>query len=204
MTATIDTVLFDLGKVLLDWDPRYFYRRHFGGDDAAMERFLSEAAPPAWVLETDAGKPLAQAIAERQHAYPQHAAMLALWPEGWNTMLRGEIAGTAAIMAELKRAGRRLFALTNFSTETWPLAKTRCPSLALFEDAVVSGEHGLVKPDPRIYALAIRRCRLDPARTVFVDDLVVNVEAARKSGLHALHFTGPEKLRAELAALSLF
>ncbi|MCX7151511.1 MAG: HAD family phosphatase [Proteobacteria bacterium] len=199
----MDTVLFDLGKVLLDWDPRYFYRTVFGDNEDAMERFLSEAAPPSWVLETDAGKTMAQAIAERQRVYPQHADMLALWPEGWTSMLRGEIAGTATIMAELKSRGRRLFALTNFSTETWPLAKARCPSLALFEDAIVSGEHGLVKPDPRIYALAITRCRLDPARTVFVDDLVINVEAARASGLRALHFTGPEKLRAELAALSL-
>ena len=199
----MDTVLFDLGKVLLDWDPRYFYRTVFGDNEDAMERFLSEAAPPSWVLETDAGKTMAQAIAERQRVYPQHADMLALWPEGWTSMLRGEIAGTATIMAELKSRGRRLFALTNFSTETWPLAKARCPSLALLEDAIVSGEHGLVKPDPRIYALAITRCRLDPARTVFVDDLMVNVEAARTCGLHALHFTGPEKLRAELAALSL-
>ncbi len=203
MTATIDTVMFDLGKVLLDWDPRYFYRPQFGGDDAAMERFLSTAAPPGWVLEMDAGKPAAQAIAEQSARYPEHAAMLALWPAGWGRMLRGEIAGTAAILRQLKAAGKRLFALTNFSTETWPEAMTRCPSLGLFEDAVVSGEHGLVKPDARIYALAIARCRLVPARTVFIDDLAVNVEAARASGLHALHFSGPEKLRRDLAAMSL-
>lgn len=199
----MDTVLFDLGKVLLDWDPRYFYRTVFGDDEDAMERFLSEAAPPAWVIETDAGKPMAKAIAERQRVWPQHAAMLALWPAGWTSMLRGEIAGTASIMNELKWRGRRLFALTNFSAETWPLAQARCPSLALFEDAIVSGEHGLVKPDPRIYALAITRCRLDPAKTVFVDDMPVNVTAARECGLHALHFTGAEKLRAKLVALSL-
>jgi 2-haloacid dehalogenase len=203
MNTSIDTLLFDLGKVLLDWDPRYFYRAQFGGDDAAMEQFLATAAPGAWILEMDAGKPAAQAIAERSARYPQHAAKLALWTEGWTTMLRGEIAGTAAILRELKSAGKRLFALTNFSTETWPAAQAACPSLALFEDAVVSGEHGIVKPDPRIYELAISRCRLEPARTLFIDDLAVNVEAARMSGLQALHFTGPDKLRAELAAMSV-
>ena len=175
MKPDIDTVLFDLGKVLLDWDPRYFYRTRFGGDEPAMERFLAEVVPSSWVLETDAGKP----------------------------MLRGEIEGTAAIVSSLKTRGRRLFALTNFSTETWPRALQRCPSLALFEDAIVSGEHHLVKPDPRIYELAIARCRLDPARTVFVDDLQVNVTAARESGLHALHFTGPDQLRMDLSGLSL-
>jgi 2-haloacid dehalogenase len=199
----MDTVLFDLGKVLLDWDPRYFYRTRFGGDEAAMERFLTEAAPPAWVIEMDAGKPMAQAIAERQRLYPQYAAELALWSEGWHTMLRREITGTAAIVADLKARGRRLYALTNFSAETWPSAMARCPSLALFEDAIVSGEHGLVKPDPRFYELAIHRCRIDPAKTVFVDDMMVNVEAARGCGLLALHFSGPEKLRVELAALAL-
>jgi len=203
MKPDIDTVLFDLGKVLLDWDPRYFYRTRFCGDDAAMERFLAEAVPSSWVLETDAGKPIAQAVAERSRLYPEHAGNLALWDAGWNSMLRGEIEGTAAILSSLKTRGRRLFALTNFSTETWPRALQRCPSLALFEDAIVSGEHRLVKPDPRIYELAIARCRLDPARTVFVDDLQVNVAAARESGLHALHFTGPDQLRLDLAGLSL-
>jgi 2-haloacid dehalogenase len=118
-------------------------------------------------------------------------------------MLRGEIAGTVAIVEELRARGRRLYALTNFSTETYPIARARCPSLALFEEVIVSGEVGLVKPDPRIYALAIERCRLDPARTVFVDDHPANVAAAGVHGLHALQFTTPERLREALRALAL-
>ena len=135
MKPDIDTVLFDLGKVLLDWDPRYFYRTRFGGDDAAMERFLTEAVPSSWVLETDAGKPIAQAVAERSRLYPQHAGNLALWDAGWNSMLRGEIEGTAAIVSSLKTRGRRLFALTNFplkhgrahcnAAHRWHCSKTR-------------------------------------------------------------------------------
>jgi 2-haloacid dehalogenase len=197
-----EAVLFDLGKVLLDWDPRYFYRQFFA-DQPALERFVREVVAPEWILEMDAGKPAAQAIAERVRRFPQHAELIALWPEGWPTMLRGEIAGSVAILAELRGRGVRLCALTNFSTETFPVARARHAFLGWFETVVVSGEHGLVKPDPRIYRLAIERCRLDPARTVFVDDSQANVDAGRAAGLHALHFTAPERLRAELVALGL-
>jgi 2-haloacid dehalogenase len=197
----IDAALFDLGKVLLDWDPRFFYARHFERDPDGLEHFVKTVVPGSWILEMDAGKPAAQAIAERQAQFPAHAELIGLWSEGWPEMLRGEIEGTAAILRELKDRGLRLHALTNFSTETFPIAQARCPSLALFEHTVVSGEIGLTKPDPRIYAHAIRHCRLTPARTVFIDDLAVNVEAGRAAGLQALHFTSPERLRADLDAL---
>jgi 2-haloacid dehalogenase len=197
-----EAVLFDLGKVLLDWDPRYFYRQFFA-DQPALERFVREVVAPEWILEMDAGKPAAQAIAERARRFPEHAELIALWPRGWPAMLRGEIAGSVAILAELRGRGVRLCALTNFSTETFPVARERHAFLGWFEDVVVSGEHGVVKPDPRIYRLAIERCALDPAATVFVDDSAVNVAAGRAAGLHALHFTAPERLRAELVALGL-
>jgi len=198
----MDAVLFDLGKVLLDWSPRYYYERFFD-DEAALARFLGEVVAPEWILEMDAGKPVDRAIAERRRRFPEQAELIARWKEGWPEMLRGEIAGTVAIVEALRSRGRRLYALTNFSTETFPIARARCPSLALFDDVVVSGEVGLVKPDPRIYALAIERCRLDPARTVFVDDQPANVEAARAQGFHALQFTTPERLRETLSSFAL-
>jgi 2-haloacid dehalogenase len=198
-----DAVLFDLGKVLLDWDPRYFYARYFPGDEARLEHFVRHVVAPDWILEMDAGKPAAQAIEERSRAFPEHAALIALWAHGWPTMLRGEIAASVAILAELRSRGRRLCALTNFSAETFPVARARHAFLGWFDDIVVSGEHGIVKPDPRIYRLTIERCRLEPARTVFVDDSPVNVAAGRTAGLRALHFTTPERLRADLAALGL-
>jgi 2-haloacid dehalogenase len=198
-----DAVLFDLGKVLLDWDPRYFYARHFPGDAAALERFMREVVAPEWILEMDAGKPAAQAIAERSRLFPEHAALIGLWLHGWPAMLRGEIPGSVAILAALRDRGHRLYALTNFSTETFPVARARHAFLGWFEDVVVSGEHGRVKPDPAIYRLAIERCQLDPVRTVFIDDSPPNVAAGRAAGFHALHFTAPERLRAELVALGL-
>jgi len=197
-----EAALFDLGKVLLDWDPRYFYARHFD-DAAALEHFLAEAVPMQWIVEMDCGKPAAQAMAERQRLHPDHAPLIALWHAGWPHMLRGEIEGTARIIRELKARGTRLYALTNFSAETFPVAQAACPTLALFEHIVVSGHIGLVKPDPRIYAHAIERCALDPGRTVFIDDSAVNVAAGRAAGLHALHFVSPEQLRADLTRLGL-
>ena len=198
----MDAVVFDLGKVLLDWDPRYYYRRFFGSDEA-LERFVRQVVSHDWYLEMDAGKAIELAVAERQRAYPEHAELIARWKEGWPLMMRGAIEGSVAILDELRGKGLRLYALTNFSTETWPLAKARFDFLSWFEDAIVSGEHGIVKPDPRIFELAISRWRLEPARTAFIDDVPANVEAGRACGLRAIHFTSPEKLRADLAALGL-
>ncbi|HMH18463.1 MAG TPA: HAD family phosphatase, partial [Burkholderiales bacterium] len=115
----MDAVVFDLGKVLLDWNPRYYYRQFFASEEA-MDAFLAEALPPAWVSEMDAGKPADIAIAERQRLLPRHAALIGRWKEGWHAMLRGPIAGSVAILAELRARHTRLYALTNFSTETWP------------------------------------------------------------------------------------
>ncbi len=198
-----DTILFDLGAVLVDWNPRYLYRAHFNGDEKAMEHFLAEIAPSWWNLEIDAGKTFDQAVAERIAVHPDHAAMIALWRDGWEKMLRDEIAGSVAILGELRKKGHRLHALTNWSAETFPIARRRFEFLKWFGDIVVSGEVGLAKPDPRIFALTIERCRLQPARTVFIDDSLRNVEAGKNAGLHALHFRDPEQLRADLTRLGM-
>lgn len=202
MFAPMDAVLFDLGKVLLDWDPRYYYHRYFQTEEA-LEHFVRNVIGHDWYLEMDAGKPTDQAMAERSRMFPEHAEQIARWKEGWPVMMRGTIDGSVAILEELRRRGLRLYALTNFSRETWPLAKARFECLSWFEDVIVSGEHGIVKPDPRIFELAIERCRLDPARTAFIDDVAANVEAARACGLRAIQFTEPEKLRADLTACGL-
>jgi 2-haloacid dehalogenase len=193
-----DSVVFDLGKVLLDWDPRYYYSQYFEGDEAGLEHFVQVVVASSWIVGMDAGLPHTEAIARRQQEHPQHAHLIASWMQGWPLMLKGEIAGTAQIIRELKDRGLRLYALTNFSSETFPIAREVCPTLALFEDIVVSGDIGLVKPDPRIYAHTTERCRLVPQSTLFIDDMEVNVQAARAAGWQALQFTSPESLRAAL------
>jgi 2-haloacid dehalogenase len=199
----VNTILFDLGAVLIDWNPRYLYRPLFDGDEQAMERFLTEVVPPEWNHEIDAGKSFAAAVAERICEYPEHAKLIALWQRGWEKMLRDQISDSVAVLGELRDKGHRLYALTNWSAETFPIARQRFGFLEWFEDIVVSGEVKLAKPDPRIFRLTIERCRLEPARTLFIDDSPRNVEAGRNAGMHALQYTNSQQLRADLLLLGL-
>ena len=199
----MDAVLFDLGGVLIDWNPRYLYRPHFADNEAAMEHFLTQVCAGDWNHEIDAGKRFADAVAERQRLFPDHAELIALWESGWERMLGEAIAETVAILEELKAHGLRLYALTNWSYETFPIARRRFDFLDWFQDIVVSGEVKLAKPDPRIFDLARTRCQLAPASTVYIDDAPRNVDAARALGFHALHFQEPARLRRELVALNL-
>ena len=199
----MDTVLFDLGAVLIDWNPRYLYRPLFGGDEAAMERFLAQIVPPEWNHQIDAGKPFSEAVAERIREHPEQAELIALWKDKWPTMLREPIAESVAILDELRQQGHRLYALTNWSAETFPVARAKFGFLDWFEDIVVSGEVRLAKPDPHIFALTIERCRLDPTSTVFIDDSKRNVEAGNNAGLRGLHFTSPQQLRSDLVRLGM-
>lgn len=197
-TILFDAILFDLGGVLVDWDPRYLYRPLFGGDEAAMEAFLGRICPPQWNLEMDAGKPFALAVAERQRLFPEHAALIGLWHTSWAQMLREPIADSVALLAALRSRGHRLLALTNWSAETFPIARERFAFLEWFEDIVVSGDVKLAKPDSRIFELTIRRLGLEPSRTLYIDDSAVNVAAAGALGFHTHHFRTPAGLRAEL------
>src|SRR5258708_4864478 len=147
-----------------------------------MERFLAKIVPPEWNHQIDAGKPFSEAVAERIRDHPQHAQWIALWKDSWTRMLREPIAESVAILGELRQRGHRLYALTNWSAETFPVARAKFGFLDWFEDIVVSGEVRLAKPDPRIFALAIKRCRLDPAPTVFIDEHPRQVDAGGEGG----------------------
>lgn len=202
MTDRIDAVIFDLGGVLIDWNPRHLYRKLFD-DAAAMEAFLSEVCAPAWNLEQDRGRPWAQAIAELSAQHPDKAELIAAYRGRWHEMLNGPIAGTVAILEELDDAGIALLALTNWSAETYPYAERIYGFLGRFRAVVVSGPIGLIKPDAAIYHHAIARFRVAPERTVFIDDSAKNVAGAEAVGLRGIRFTGPEALRRDLLALGL-
>jgi 2-haloacid dehalogenase len=202
MTA-LDTVVFDLGGVLADWDPRYLYLRLFDGDEERVEHFLTRVATPDWNHAMDAGRPQAEAVAELVAAHPEYEAAIRAWVERWDEMLGDEIAGTAAVVDELAAAGVRLLALTNWSAETFPQARQRFASFARFEAIVVSGEHGVAKPDPALYQVLIDSHLVQPARTAYVDDKPVNVDAARALGMTGLVFSDPETLRSDLVRLGL-
>lgn len=200
--SAIDTVVFDLGGVLIDWDPRHLYRQLFH-DHEKMERFLAEICSPEWNAQQDAGRPWHEAISELSARHPGHAALIAAYRARWSEMLGGEITGSVAVLRELRERGLRLYALTNWSHETFPLARQQYPFLRWFEGILVSGEERLIKPDPAIFALLLSRFGITAARAAFIDDAPRNVSAASTAGLHAIHFNTPAQLRGDLIALGL-
>jgi 2-haloacid dehalogenase len=195
-------VVFDLGGVLIDWDPRHLYRKLLA-DEAAVEEFLATVCTPEWNAELDRGRPFAEGVAELVERHPEHAAAIAAYHERWPEMVAGDIPGTVEVLAELRAAGVPLYALTNWSAETFAITRGRFEFLEWFDGLLVSGEERVTKPDPAIFQLLLDRFGLDPTATVFVDDSEANVAAARRLGFDAIRFTGHEELRRELVARRL-
>ncbi|HTF59884.1 MAG TPA: HAD family phosphatase [Actinomycetes bacterium] len=195
-------MVFDLGGVLIDWDPRHLYRKLLA-DEAAVEEFLATVCTPEWNAELDRGRPFAEGVAELVERHPEHAAAIAAYHERWPEMVAGDIPGTVEVLAELRAAGVPLYALTNWSAETFAITRGRFEFLEWFDGLLVSGEERVTKPDPAIFQLLLDRFGLDPTATVFVDDSEANVAAARRLGFDAIRFTGHEELRRELVARRL-
>lgn len=196
------TIVFDLGGVLVDWNPRYVYRQLFD-DETEMEAFLSQVCSPEWNVAQDAGRTVTEAVAEATSRHPEKAALIEAYYERFDEMMAGPIDGTVEILARLHQLQTPCYALTNWSAETFPLARNRFEFMGWFKDIVVSGEEKLIKPDPAIYRLLLERFALEPQDTVFIDDSPRNVQAAAELGLHAVHFTSPSALNDELARLHL-
>lgn len=191
-------IVFDLGGVLIDWNPRYLYRRLFGGDEAAMERFLSEVCTPEWNSRQDAGRPFAEAVAELSAVHPHLRELIEAYHVRWIEMLAGPIEGTVSLLEQLHERGHYLCALSNWSTETFPLARERYPFLERFRTIVLSGEERLIKPDPAIFQVLLKRIGRRAEECLFIDDVPANARAARQLGFGAIEFTSPEDLRARL------
>lgn len=195
-------IVLDLGNVVVEWDPRFLFRRLF--DDAGeMEWFLRNVCTPSWNAELDRGRPFADAVAELQAQYPEWAEEIEAYRARWPEMLGKVDEGTAAILHELDAAGSPVYALTNWSGETFPIAVERHPILKVFSGIVISGHEGVAKPDPEIFRILCRRYGLTPSETLFVDDLETNVEAAEALGFRVHHFVNAEHLRAELESRGL-
>jgi 2-haloacid dehalogenase len=201
--ATRSIAVFDLGGVLVDWNPRYLFRKLFDGDDVAMERFLTDVCGHDWNLAQDAGRPFAEACALLADRHPAQRHLIEAYHQRWPEMLGGPIDGTVDILRELKERGTPLYALTNWSAETFPIALGLYDFLHWFEGTVVSGVEKLVKPDSRIYRLLLERYGIDPADAVYIDDNKANAGAAAELGLHGIHFTGPDALRDDLECVGL-
>jgi 2-haloacid dehalogenase len=201
--AAREIVVFDLGGVLIDWDPRHLYRKLFAGNEVAMEHFLATVCTHEWNRGQDAGRTFAEGARLLKAEHPDKAGMIDAYCARFDEMMPGPIAGSVEILADLKCLGAPLYCLTNFSAETYPPTFERFEFLRWFHGVMVSGEVGIIKPDPRIFELLLERFAIDPKRAVYIDDVAANVDAARPFGIHAIHFTTPTTLRAELAELGL-
>jgi 2-haloacid dehalogenase len=189
--------VFDLGGVLIDWNPRYLYRKLLH-DESAVDRFLSTVCTQSWNERQDAGRSFADGCAVLKQAHPQQSELIDAWFSRYEEMLGGAIEGSVAVLSELHAKQLRLFVLSNWSAETFPFALRRFEFLRWFQGVLLSGEVGLVKPDPRIFQLLFEKYDIDPAEAVFVDDHARNVATARALGMSGIHFTGAAVLREEL------
>jgi len=195
-------VVFDIGNVLVHWEPRALYRKIFASEDQ-VEWFIANVCNHDWNVEQDRGRSFADAVIEATARFPEHAEAIAAYDLRWHETVLGPIDGTVAILAELKARGTPLYAITNFNQDKFKETLERFAFLGAFRDIVVSGDERVIKPDPAIYRLLLQRNGLKAGDCVFIDDSLKNVTGAQAVGMKAIHFTTPEALRAALAGMGL-
>jgi 2-haloacid dehalogenase len=198
----INTVVFDVGKVLFEWDLRYLFAKLIP-DKNALEYFVTHIVTPEWHYQHDAGRTLEDMVAERTAQFPQYADLIRAYADRIIETIPGPVAGTHAIVRELSDNKIPLFVITNFGAEFWDRFRPAQPIFDHFGDILVSGVEKLIKPDPAIYALALDRFGLQPGEAIFIDDNHDNVVSARANGFLAHHFQDAASLRRELTALNL-
>ena len=195
-------VVFDIGNVLIHWDPRALYRTIFATEDE-VEWFLGNVCTSAWNLEQDRGRSFEDAIAEATARHPDHAEAIAAYHHRWHETITHVIEDTVTILEELKDRGTPLYAITNWNQDKFRETQARFAFLGHFRDIVVSGDERLIKPDPAIYRKLLDRNGLEASSCLFIDDSLKNVKGAEAVGMTAHHFTSPEALRAHLVSLNL-
>ena len=200
---TVSAAVFDVGNVLYGWDPDAFLVRQIADDDARL-RFIKDVDLWSWHDSLDGGRPFNEASAELSEKFPDYAHLISAWGERFGETISNPVPGVHAIVEELDARGVPLFGITNFSADFWkPFHARERAFFGRFRDIVVSGEEKLLKPDPAIYYLALRRFGLRPEEALFIDDREINVEGALAVGMKAHLFVGAEDLRARLGAEGL-
>ncbi|MEM9887014.1 MAG: HAD family phosphatase [Bacteroidota bacterium] len=197
------TIIFDLGGVLIDWNPRYLYRKIFQ-DEAQMEYFLEHICTSDWNEAQDAGRSLAEGTDLLVAQHPKWEKEIRAFYDRWEEMLGGVVEGTLAIFRRLRASQQyRFYALTNWSAETYPIALKRYEFLQWFEGTLVSGQEKMRKPNPLFYQLLLQRFEINPSESIFTDDNLRNVKAAREEGIPSIHFQSPEQLENALKAVGI-
>jgi 2-haloacid dehalogenase len=198
----ITAVVFDLGGVLLDWDPRHLYRKLIA-DPAELDDFLGRVCTPRWHLAHDLGADTEESCRELAAAHPDLADLIMAWSRRSEEMIAGQIDAGVDILAEVKGTGLCCLALSNMEADKFAVRESSYPFFVHFDGCVISGAEGVVKPDRRIFEILLARYDLEPAAAVFIDDIAANVEAARDLGMAAVRFTTSGQLREDLRQLGI-
>lgn len=197
-------IVFDLGGVLVDWNPKYLYNKVFDNDEKRVESFLSKVCTAEWNVEQDAGRSLVEGTEILVERFPDEEDYIRMYYDRWEEMIQGEVRGTVDLLEQLRNLdNHNLYALTNWSAETFPIALERFDFLSYFQGIVVSGEEKTRKPFQRIYEILFDRYELNPESSIFIDDSLNNVEAAAALGMKSIHFEHPEQLMADLQTLGV-
>ncbi|MDR2235075.1 MAG: HAD family phosphatase [Chryseobacterium sp.] len=199
----IKNIIFDFGGVLMDWNPRYFFKDYFK-DDEKMEYFLEHIAQDEWNIEQDRGRSLAEGTAIQIKKFPEWEKEIKAYYDNWTVMLKSDIPHHVAILRKLANTDYHLFGLTNWSAETFPYALENYDFFQLFDGKiVVSGTEKLIKPDPKIWHILLERYNLQAGESVFIDDNPKNIEAARSLGFHTIQINPDTDLKQELTDLGV-
>jgi 2-haloacid dehalogenase len=194
----INTIIFDLGNVLIDWNPKYVFDKRFE-DEEKKKYFFENICTMEWNEMQDAGRPIKEATEELVTKHPEWKEHIEAYYKEWKDMLGGPLHDTVEIFRQLKQSGRfKLYALTNWSAELFPTALEMYEFLHWFDGRVVSGEEKMRKPDPKFYQILLKRFNVQAAEALFIDDNFRNIEAARKIGINSIHFTSARELKEEL------
>jgi 2-haloacid dehalogenase len=200
--SPVEAVVFDLGGVFLDWDPRHLYRKLFT-DEAEMELFLAEICSPAWHAPHDRGVSTAASCAELASRHPQFSEPIWAWSTRSEEMIGGVDTGSVEVLRAVRETGIPCYALTNMEAETYPLRLERFPFLSWFDGTVVSGREGVAKPEPAVFTRLLDRFGLQPRMTLMIDDTKENLEVASELGIQTVLFLSSRQLREELEAAGI-
>src|SRR5687768_9473687 len=203
MTSSIKAIIFDFGNVLLEWDPRNVYQRYFPNDPEGMEHFLNEVKFMEWNLQQDKGRPFAEGVAVLSQQFPHRSQLIQAYHDHWIDSVGESITGTVEILRQLKQAGYPLYGLSNWSAETFPYAREKYDFFDLFDDMVISGEVGHVKPDPEIFQILLEKVGRPAQACLLIDDCLPNTPQAETMAFAVIHFQTPKQLEKELKQLHL-
>lgn len=203
MSQTIKAIIFDFGNVLLEWNPRHIYRRYFPDDEAAMEQFLHEVDFMNWNAQQDKGRPFTEGVAVLSRQFPHYSDLIQAYHDHWRESIGDPVHGTVDLLIELKKAGYPVYGLSNWSAETFPLVRKKYEFFGLLDDIILSGEVRSIKPEPRIFEVALQRIGRSAQECLFIDDAPANVEQAQKMGFVTVQFRSPEQLEVALHRMGL-